>query len=87
MFDDLKYCDFTGVLLKISDGYNGIRKATKSLLNRVSWQKCCIYYIRNNLKHVSKNIKNIATSRRHAEGKESRLKNITDSIINNISRT
>lgn len=43
-----------GVLLVISDHHSGLRKAIRTVLTGVSWQRCTVHFLRNVLTHVPK---------------------------------
>lgn len=52
MFEDLKRRGLYGVLLIVSDGHKGIRKAVQNCFLGCSWQYCQVHFVRNVLKKI-----------------------------------
>jgi transposase-like protein len=52
LFEDLKTRGLYGVLLVISDGHKGIRKAVMNCFLGCSWQYCQVHFVRNVLKKL-----------------------------------
>jgi putative transposase len=53
LFEDLQRRGLHGVLLVVSDGHRGIKKAVQNCFLGASWQYCQVHFVRNVLKKVS----------------------------------
>lgn len=52
LFEDLQHRGLHGVLLIVSDGHKGIKKAVRKCFLGCSWQYCQVHFIRNCLKKI-----------------------------------